>query len=599
MGNLNEAISQADSIIEKGRKQNNPYFVIDAHLLEAQVYWIQGKYKISSENIGRAEKIIFKLSRDEESERREAWVNIGRGHISWSQTNYDRALEYFRESLSIGNRINCPECVAESLADIGAIYALRGSFTQGLKSFKTSYDIFKEIGDKLAIAEVSTNLGFIYWRQGELDLALEWVELGLHIFEEMGDKNRIAASLETLGKIYYQKNEDTKALENLIAARDLFKVGGNRSFISKPIFQIILIKIDNKDFEQAKDFFKELKELSSKKPNKAMKHQLQMAEALLAKNVSRVSNLAKTEAILRKIIEDDMVDNQITTMAIVHLCEIRLFELRATSGDPVILQEIQDYINRLLEIASNQNVATLLVQTFLLQSKMAIIQRNNSFARKLLRQSQELAEEKGLNKLAIQISNEYDSLLSSIGTLDEIEEKEESTLLERVESVKIENTLNRMINPKEVVVSEEISETPILLLIIHEGSGLGVYTKEFSMRKHKGQLISGIITAINSLLKDAFSIAGTLERIQYKDFRVVIREDSPLLFVYVFRGHSYYPLKKLQTFIELVKTAKDQWKTFCSIVDEGQLLSDKDKAIIDEYADKSFISNQHVGTEKR
>lgn len=71
-------------------------------------------------------------------------------------------------------------------------------------------------------------------------------------------------------------------------------------------------------------------------------------------------------------------------MALEHLCEIRLIELRTTSGDLLKLEEIQGFVNKLLEIANQQNISPLLVQIYVLQSKMALLQNNSKFAKKLL-----------------------------------------------------------------------------------------------------------------------------------------------------------------------------------------------------------------------
>ena len=103
----------------------------------------------------------------------------------------------------------------------------------------------------------------------------------------------------------------------------------------------------------------------------------------------------------------------------------------------------------------------------------------------------------------------------------------------------------------------------------------------------KEQLISGIITAINALLKDVFEVGGTIERIRYKDFRLVIKGITPLLFVYVFKGHSYFPIKKLGKFIELLENS-NQWEVLCNVSKKGTPLSDADNQVIDDFIKNFF-----------
>jgi len=337
---------------------------------------------------------------------------------------------------------------------------------------------------------------------------------------------------------------------------------------------MIRVAIGSNQLEKAEKYFEELQTIVKDESSKVMVHQSKMAEALILKNNKRITNLAKSESLLREIINDSIAEHEITTMALEHLCEIRLVELRTTSGDPLILEEIQGFVNKLLEIANQQNISPLLVQTYV--------------AKKLLIQAQDLAEKNGLQKLAISVSNEYDSLLSNITKKKTNFSNNPSTVIERVESVKFEETLTQMIDHKEIKIPVELDESPILLLIIHE-SGLGVYSKEFSMKSFKEQLISGIITAINALLQDVFEVGGTIERIRYKDFRLVIKGISPLLFVYVFKGHSYLPIKKLERFIEHLEDT-DQWEIFCNVSKKGTLLSDADNEVIDDFIRKSFLN---------
>jgi len=586
-GKYNQALHSTDIILEKGKKSKNLLIIVDGLLLKAKVYWTIGKGIESSSCVLECREAIKSLKTGEERSLREAWLFIQQGYICWTKSDLSKALYYFKLSHDIGITNQNPECIAESLGNIGVIHMLEGNYLQALKATNDSLNISKEIGDKISTADVSTNLGHIYWRQGQLDQALEYIEAGLRIFSEIGDKNRIAASYSNIGEIYFSQNENEKALNNFIVSKEYYEEIGNNFYLSRPIFHMIKVALANDQLVQAKKYFEELQEVSKDKPSKSMVHQLKMAEALILKHTKRITNLAKTESLLREITDDTIVEHKITTMALEHLCEIRLFELRATSGDPLILEEIQEYVNKLLEIANQQNLSSLLVQTYLLQSKMALIQRNANFARKLLIQAQELAEKRGLQKLAILVSNEYDYLLSEINKSNTNSSNNPTSVIERIESVYFEETLNQIIDSKELQIPKELSESPILLLIIHE-SGLGVYSKEFSKQSFKEQLLSGIITAINALLRDAFAIGGTIERIKYMDFRIVIKGIEPLLFVYVFKGPSYYPIKKLEEFISHVEKIS-QWEVCCAISTKGEMLSDEDQEIMDNLAQKIFF----------
>ncbi|MHA1947174.1 MAG: tetratricopeptide repeat protein [Candidatus Hodarchaeales archaeon] len=580
-----------NTVIDNGSKFKNQLIVVDALLLKAKVYWTTGEGKKSSSCVSECREVIKTLKKGEEKSLREAHLHIRQGVNSWTNSDHDKALESYKLGYKIGMAIQDKECIAKSLSSIGAVHILKGNFSEALTATKEGLDLFKEIGDKVSFADTSTNLGYIYWRQGELNQALEHIEVGLEIFREIGEKIRIAASYGNIGKIYFSQDETEKALNNLMAAKEYYEQIGNDFYLSRIIFHMIRVAIGSNQLKKAEKYFEELQTIVKDESSKSMVHQLKMAKALILKNTKRITNLAKSESLLREIVNDSIVEHEITTMALEHLCEIRLVELRTTSGDPLILEEIQGFVNKLLEIANQQNISPLLVQTYVLQSKMALLQNNGKFAKKLIIQAQDLAEKKGLRKLAISVSNEYDSLLSKINKKNPIFSNNPTTVIERVESVKFEETLTQMMDQKEVKIPAKLEESPILLLIIHE-SGLGVYSKEFSMKSFKEQLISGIITAINALLQDVFEVGGTIERIRYKDFRLVIKGIAPLLFVYVFKGHSYLPIKKLEKFIEHLENTHI-WKVFCNVSKKGTLLSDADNQVIDDFIRKYFLDGSN------
>ncbi|WP_455463509.1 hypothetical protein [Candidatus Hodarchaeum mangrovi] len=73
---------------------------------------------------------------------------------------------------------------------------------------------------------------------------------------------------------------------------------------------------------------------------------------------------------------------------------------------------------------------------------------------------------------------------------------------------------------------------------MHE-NGLCVYSKRFNEQKFEEQLLSGIISAVNSIMKNAFASisGGSIERIKYKEYNLIFKEKSPLLFCYVFKAY--------------------------------------------------------------
>ncbi|MBW8060807.1 MAG: tetratricopeptide repeat protein, partial [Solirubrobacterales bacterium] len=102
--------------------------------------------------------------------------NIGR--IYYNQGNPDKSLEYYLQSLEIRKEINDKQGIASSLNNIGVIYYNQGNpdkvypverdslFNKALEYYLQSLEIRKEINDKQGIAMSLNNIGSIYNNQG-------------------------------------------------------------------------------------------------------------------------------------------------------------------------------------------------------------------------------------------------------------------------------------------------------------------------------------------------------------------------------------------------------------------------------------------------
>ncbi len=573
--------------VEKSLKKLDSLQRIDLLLVKSYAHWLQGTYNECKKLLPRIKQEIHesKLTNINKT-KKEAERLIQKGYLNWSLGDINEAIVVFNESLEISKSIKYNELIAESLGNIGVIYMLQGALRKALKVSTESLQLFKDLNNAIGIAEINTNIGSIYWRRGELDKALEYYEVAFSHFNRLKDSSRAGAAQANIGKIYYHKNELSKALETLQEAKSLYQSMNNNLYLSSCLFYLILVAQSTKRHDLAQEYLNEIELITKGSENKLVIQYYKTAHALLLKETKRFQNIARAENLLREVSREPVIDSYVNSLALVNLGEILLLELRSTGGNPEIVEEIQHIVNQLLELANKENLYILLIQVYLVQSKLALIHLNRNFARKLLNKAQQISEEKGLANIAILVSNEYDQFLT---TISNFEEYRESSVIKRVESLSLDEALLNLKHiPKEPKDVDE--ETPVLLLIMHE-NGLCVYSKEFNSHQFKEQLISGVLVAINSLMRDAFALTkGSIERIKYKDYILVFKEVSPLLFCYVFRGSSYYPLHKLEHFINSVRKSKEHWKILVNIPEDGLLLSSSEQQTVEKFIRDSFLS---------
>lgn len=135
--------------------------------------------------------------------------------------DYDKALEYFRQSLELFQRYHeeIPEdplgesSIALSYKNIGIVLAEMKDLDGALENFGEALRYYEEMEDRAGIASVKMNMGVIYMEQGNYREALEAVQASLAYNREIGQRKEESEDLKSIGKIYYRMERYPQALE--------------------------------------------------------------------------------------------------------------------------------------------------------------------------------------------------------------------------------------------------------------------------------------------------------------------------------------------------------------------------------------------------
>ncbi|NHJ87785.1 MAG: tetratricopeptide repeat protein, partial [Asgard group archaeon] len=439
----------------------------------------------------------------------------------------DKALEYFKQSLELCDQVKDKQILAKNLGSIGIIHHSKGELSKALEYYQQSLDMNKEIGNIDGVVIFLGNIGEIYRLKGELDKALNYYQESLQVYENIGGKSiPMALALVNSGLVYQQKGNSKKALEYFKKGFDIFKDSGNTNRIAEVYFFQISLLIDMKQIEQAEEIFEQLQNINMQEENKLISQMTRVSEALLLKTNKRAKNRAKAEELLIQVLEEEMVNYEVFVVALINLSELHLIELQITN-DEEVLDELKKLMMKQLAIAKEQNSLSLLVETYYLQAQLALVELDLIKAQQLLNQSQFIAEEKGLKRLAMKISSEYDYYFEEIEMWEEFTDKK-PPIDERLAHTRLEETITRMVKKQPVEPPKAIEEIPVLLLIVAE-AGLPLYSRYFgSETQVNDYLISGFLTAINSFMKEAFASGGSVERIKHQDYNIVLHFQNSL-----------------------------------------------------------------------
>jgi tetratricopeptide (TPR) repeat protein len=71
-----------------------------------------------------------------------------RGNTSYRQGQYQEALNYYQQALTIQREVGDRAGEGTTLNDIGSVYYARGEYDQALHNYQQALVIYREVGDK-------------------------------------------------------------------------------------------------------------------------------------------------------------------------------------------------------------------------------------------------------------------------------------------------------------------------------------------------------------------------------------------------------------------------------------------------------------------
>jgi len=375
------------------------------------------------------------------------------GNVYSMKGKLDEALEFYQRGLAIKEELGLKRDIGSSLTNIGSVYRLKGELELALNYYQRGLAMSEKLDDKPNIALAILNSGDIHMVRGELNLAMEHFQRALELYRELGLKQMVALSLGNIADVYWKKGNVEQALGHYQQSLKIHEEMNNAPYVSVDLLNLLWIAVEKEDSSSAEQYLNKLEQINERTENKVVNQRYRVAKALWLKSSKRARREIEAVKILEEVIKEEVGDYTLAVTAMIHLCDLLLDELKDT-GEEDIFEEIKELTNQLLEIAKRQSSHSLLAQTYLLQSKLALIDLDMGQARKLLRQAQSIAEEKGLVRLARAVTQEHDSLQSQLKKWDSLIQQE-PTKKEMIDLTHIDVILEQMIQKTVTSVMEE------------------------------------------------------------------------------------------------------------------------------------------------
>ncbi|MFX0093669.1 MAG: tetratricopeptide repeat protein, partial [Candidatus Hodarchaeota archaeon] len=506
------------------------------------------------------------------------------GAVKQQKGMLDEALRHYTQSIELYRQANHKNGLAIVLRNIGRIYNLKGQLNPALECFRESLELLLDLGNKKLIGTRLIDIGKLYGQKGEPDVALRYYRRSLNVFKELDYKSGIASSLYRIAGVYWQKGKPEKALKIANQSLRIREELGNNFFTAEVLYTLIHVTISNNLLEKAREYMQRLQKINLQEDIKSIDQRCRMAEALLLRKSNRIRDWGRAETLFEEIAKEEIVDYELTIQAMLNLCGLFLFGLR-TSNDPRILEEIQAIVTKLLNITKEQHSHSLLVEVYILKAKVALLELNIHTARRFLTQAQLTAEEKGLDRLAIKASHEHDSLLNQLNQWQALT-SQQAPMSERLELTQLEKTLNYMERKETLGVLEVRDEEPVLLSIFSSNKSI-LFSKKFNADQTiNARLIGYFLSSMNVFSTEIF--AHPIERIKINDYKMIIHNEPPLLWCYLFKGQSYLAQQKFTKFIRKVSCITPLWQTLTQSTQLGHFLSQQEETTLEDLSVNAF-----------
>jgi len=223
---------------------------------------------------------------------------------------------------------------------------------------------------------------------------------------------------------------------------------------------LIQILIDKGDLVRAQQRLNNLKQLNLQLKDKQINLMYLLDKALLLKTSPRAIKRGKAEEILKQLLENENLDYESSLTVLLNLCELLLTELRITN-DLEVLDELNQFIDQLLEIVEKSNSYWILCQTCLIQAKLSLLTFNIKKSQRFLTQAQQIAERFDLIPLTVKITNEKEDLIKKLDLWIKLKE-ENAPMSDRMELARLDEKIVKMIQ-KRPVLTVQLSEEKIAI----------------------------------------------------------------------------------------------------------------------------------------
>ena len=363
--------------------------------------------------------LVIRENYQETQEISDTVNNMGMVYHSFGE--FELATKCFLECISLDQSLNYEKGVSISLNNLGSIALQTGDLEEAYNYLFQSYNLVMKICN---VKEVPEEINGIHYK------TLDIIILTLEDYRFIGDL------FSNLGNVLYKLGDISSSLLNYAKSLYVYQKLNNVALLSDLYLQLISINLDIGDLEQSNYYLRILNQISSSE-SKVIQLRKNFAQGLIDNSKRRYEGKYKAQMAFRKIINDEIIDWNISIKAMTFLSDM-LFEEFMFFEDPDIIVESKSIVDKMHTIAKDKKSFSLLVETYILKMKFAVIDGNFNKALLYLDQAYFTSTEKNLSNLVKKVNSERERLEKDWNDLNS------SSLVERFEKMELGDYMNKI-----------------------------------------------------------------------------------------------------------------------------------------------------------
>jgi tetratricopeptide (TPR) repeat protein len=455
-GKNDQALKESEQLIKKLPAFKRKLDHLRIYALLSEVYWRAGDLHRGLDFVDKGED-LFNLEFKSKNKHLNCYTRLmlQKGIIFNLMEKKDQSIKYINIVIDFSKKLDNNTLLIQSINQLGVYYGRLGDLHRSKDCFEKGLKLSTQTNYSYGLITCKSNLGYIYFVLGDVKRAEQLTEECINMSLETDNIPMAATTYINLGNINRATDKFIDSYYYYNKALLLRKKIGNDFFIAESLYHLIILAVENQMETYAKSNLELLHKIFEKNKITLIEQYYNLATGYVKVTTGTLKE--KREAIKNFdiVINQTIIDHELTVFALLNKFDVLLEELSVSKTEKV-LPKLYELSDKITEIAKDIKSSSLHADTFILQSRLAILEGDFAKAEKLLNEAKYEIKDKNLDKLNRQIILEKE-LLNKHKYSDE-KLNSEDILEENLGSVDLDDFIDKMSKKQTLITKDQPSE---------------------------------------------------------------------------------------------------------------------------------------------